>query len=49
MVMVTRLRKWIQREPTIDVGTMGALAVLFYGREIDHLILVTYPAFMRGE
>lgn len=28
---------------------MGALAVLFYGPEIEHLILVSYPAWVRGE
>jgi len=42
----------ITRNREIPFGpflAMGALAVLFYGREIDHLILVTYPAFMRGE
>ncbi len=27
---------------------MGALAVLFYGHEIDHLIRVSYPAWVRG-
>ncbi|MCK6459879.1 MAG: prepilin peptidase [Planctomycetes bacterium] len=27
---------------------MGALAVLFYGPAIDHLIFVTYPAWVRG-
>lgn len=27
---------------------MGALAVLFYGQAIDHLVFVTYPNWMRG-
>jgi leader peptidase (prepilin peptidase)/N-methyltransferase len=42
----------ITRNREIPFGpflAMGALAVLFYGREIEHLILVSYPAYVRGE
>lgn len=41
----------ITRNREIPFGpflAMGALAVLFYGNEIDHLIRVTYPAWVRG-
>jgi leader peptidase (prepilin peptidase)/N-methyltransferase len=41
----------ITRNREIPFGpflAMGALAVLFYGPGIDHLIRVTYPAWVRG-
>jgi len=41
----------ITRNREIPFGpflAMGALAVLFYGPAIDHLIFVTYPTWIRG-